>query len=222
MKTLLPFTFDRDLCRAELDEFKSLLDSGKVLTERGDLATFFRRSRHLTAFIGATIPDIGPANRLGYEFDVFGDFICDVVLGDFERQTFCAIELEDAGPKSVFQRVGKKATKEWGRRFEHGFSQLVDWFYAWDDHKSTAGFAKHFGHGHVRFTGMLVIGRTNDIEPADHRRLRFRTDKVLIDSHQIYCRTYDDLYDSLFREWQLFSWTSINAAPAPLQTDPPT
>jgi hypothetical protein len=130
MKSLVPVAFDLRQCRAELDEFRVLLDSGTALTERDHLAPLFRRCPNLTAFIGTRIPGIGPANRLAYEFEVFGDFASDIVLGNSERQAFCAIELEDARPDSVFQRVGAKATTEWGRRFEHGFSQLVDWFFA--------------------------------------------------------------------------------------------
>ena len=202
MKSLAPFAFDMLRCRPELDEFKALLDSRSALTEREHLAPLFKRCPNLTAFIGTRIPEIGPADCLGYEFEVFGDFASDVVLGNVQRQTFCAIEFEDAGPESVFHQAGTKATTEWGRRFEHGFSQLVDWFFAWDDHKSTAGFAKHFGHGHVDFYGMLVIGRSADISAADRTRLRWRSSRVTINTHKVYCQTYDELYETLDQDWR--------------------
>jgi hypothetical protein len=221
MKSLAPVDFDLRRCRAELDEFKDVLDSHSELTERDHLAPLFKRCPNLTAFIGTRIPEIGPANRLAYEFEVFGDFASDIVLGNFERQAFCAIELEDARPDSLFQRVGVKATTEWGRRFEHGFSQLVDWFFAWDDHKSTAGFAKHFGHGHVEFYGMLVIRRSADIAPADQTRLRWRSGRVTINTHKFYCRTYDDLYESLDKDWRLLSLTEQTTTPEVNDASPP-
>lgn len=220
MKSLVPVDFDLARCRVELDEFKALLDSHLALTERDHLAPFFKRCQNLTAFIGTRIPEIGPANRLAYEFEVFGDFSSDIILGNFERQVFCAIELEDGRPESVFQQAGAKATAEWGRRFEHGFSQLVDWFFAWDDHKATAGFAKHFGHGHVDFYGMLVIGRSADISPADQTRLRWRSGRVTINTHKIYCRTYDELYESLDKDWRLLSFTQQTTGPGADESAP--
>jgi hypothetical protein len=70
----------------------------------------------LCAFIGASIPNIGPADRLAYEFQIFGDFSADIVIGNFERKTFCAIELEDARPNSIFGRTEGRATPEWSPR----------------------------------------------------------------------------------------------------------
>jgi hypothetical protein len=136
---------------------------------------------------------------------VFGNFAPDIIVGNSERQTYCAIELEDAGPDSVFSRSGARVTPEWGRRFEHGFSQLVDWFFAWDDHKATAGFAKHFGYGHVEFYGLLLIGRSGGMSATERIRLRWRSGRVMVNSQKVYCRTYDDLYQSLDRYWHLLS-----------------
>jgi hypothetical protein len=221
MKSLAHVDFDLRKCRAELDEFKALLDSTSDLNEREHLAPLFKRCQMLTAFIGTQFPEIGPANRLAYEFEIFGDFAPDIVLGNIDRQAFCAIELEDAQPGSVFQKVGTKATTEWGRRLEHGFSQLVDWFFAWDDHKATAGFAKHFGHGHVDFYGMLVIGRSKGIAPADHTRLRWRSGRVTINTHKIYCRTYDELYEFLDKDWRLLSLTQQTPGATAGEKSPP-
>ena len=44
-------------------------------------------------------------------------------------------------------------------RFEHGFSQIIDWFTTLDDFKKTDKFEREFGKGHVTFTGLLVVGR---------------------------------------------------------------
>ncbi len=215
MKALAAHTFDRAACRTELDEFKALLDTHSTLTERDHIQPLFKRCRNLTALIGAQVPEIGTVNRLASEFQIFGDFAADLVVGNVDRRTYCAIELEDAEPGSIFHRAGAKATPEWGRRFEHGFSQLVDWFYAWDDYRGTAGFAKHFGHGLVEFYGMLLIGRSADLSPAEQDRLRWRSKRVSVNTHKVFCWTYDDLFALLDHDWRLLEQSTEPASKAP-------
>ncbi len=156
MKEFLSINFNPAQCRAELDRFRELLDSKDELSEQHELMPLFRECQQLAAFIGSRVPNIGPANRLAYRFEVFGDHVADIVIGNMEKKCFCAIALEDARPNSVFNKLESKATTEWGRRFEHGFGQLVDWFFSFDDHKNSAGFTKHFGYGHIEFVGMLL------------------------------------------------------------------
>lgn len=205
MKEFLAIDFDPAQCRKELDGLQSLLASKRELSERQDLLPLFKGSPQLAAFIGTCFPDIGPANRLAYEFQVFGDFTADLVIGNFERKTFCAIELEDARPNSIFSKTDGRATSEWGRRFEHGFGQLVDWFFSFDDHKNSAGFTKHFGYGHIEFFGMLLVGRSADLSAHDHTRLRWRSGRVSVNTHKVFCRTYDELYSALDGDWRLVS-----------------
>jgi hypothetical protein len=205
MKALDAHVFDPAKSRTELDEFKALLDAHPALAERDHLMPLFKWCRHLTALIGTQIPGIGTPDRVASEFQVFGDYAADLVIGNSDLAVFCAIELEDAGPDSIFHRAGAKATPEWGRRFEHGFSQLVDWFYAWDDYRGTAGFAKHFGHGKVEFYGVLLIGRSADLSPADRDRLHWRSQRVSVNTHKVFCWTYDDLYTLLDRDWRMLA-----------------
>jgi Domain of unknown function (DUF4263) len=208
MKEFDSVTFDPPRCRAELDRLQSLLASKTDLSERGDLQPLFKECPQLAAFIGATIPGIGPATRLAYEFDVFGDYTADLVIGNPEKKTFCAIELEDARPDSIFHQIGSRATKEWGRRLEHGFGQLVDWFFSFDDYKRSAGFTKHFGYGHIEFFGMLLIGRSGHLTENDRTRLRWRADRVTVNTHKVFCLTYDELSQALNTQWQFISSVS--------------
>src|SRR5262249_26127632 len=152
--------FDPVKCQRELNAFGKLLISRKNLSERDDLLPFFKKRKQLSAFIGTFTPNIGPAAQLAYEFPFLGDFAADIVLGNREQGEYCVVELEDGRPNSIFARVGNKATREWSRRFDHGFSQLVDWFYSLDDLKKTDRFARDFGHGHIKFFGLLIIGRS--------------------------------------------------------------
>lgn len=205
MKEFTTIRFDPAQCRKELDRFHALLASRHELSERHDLQPLFKESPQLTAFIGTRFSDIGTANRLAYELQIFGDYAADVVLGNFEQKTFCAIELEDARSNSIFHKPEGRATKEWGRRLEHGFGQLVDWFFSFDDHKGSAGFTRYFGYGHIEFFGMLLIGRSSDLSEHDRTRLRWRSGRVTVNTHKVYCRTYDELYEDLNSDWRLLS-----------------
>jgi hypothetical protein len=204
MKDFADIVYDPAKCRRQVTAFGKLLASKKTLSERDELLPFFKKRPELAAFIGTYASSIGPAAQLAFEFPFLGDFAADVVLGSREHGEFCVVELEDGRPDGVFTKVGQKSTREWSRRFDHGFSQLVDWFYALDDLKKTARFAKDFGHGHVRFFGLLVIGRSAGIAESDRARLKWRTEKVRVDSHSIDCLTFDDLYEHLRRRLSFY------------------
>jgi len=117
--------------------------------------------------MGTFSPNIGPATELAFEYPFFGDFSADVLLGNKNEREFCVVEFERGHQDSIFKKAGTKATPEWSSRFDHGFSQMVDWFYNLDDFKKTEGFAKTFGHGHIKFTGLLIIGRSAGLDDAN-------------------------------------------------------
>jgi hypothetical protein len=85
---------------------------------------------------------------------------------------------------------------------------FVDWFFSFDDHKNSAGFTKNFGYGHIEFFGLLLIGRSGHLSEHERTRLRWRSDRVSVNTHRIYCRTFDDLYDDLNNDWRLLSLDS--------------
>ncbi len=190
--------------KKELDDFGDLLASAKVLSER-DIAAFFKACQHLTAYIGCAFGiNIGVAKQIAYEFEIFGDYSADIVFGNREGR-FCLVELECGDPGAVLEKVGKKASKEWSRRFEHGFGQIVDWFCRLDDFKKTERFHRNFGYGNIDFVGLLLIGRNEGLSDDDIRRLRWRTHNVIVDSHHVVCMTYDDLYKELSEGYKHYS-----------------
>ena len=199
MKHHKPISFDKNLCRKELAAFKTLLDSKSNLSEQVDLQPFFKSNLHLTAFIGSYDSNIGYAKQYAFEFPLMGDFTVDLVVGDKDKEKFIIIEFEDGTTDGIFRTVGKKATPEWTPRFDHGFSQIIDWFSMIDDVKNTHDFREDFGNGHVSFTAMLIIGRKPGLNPTTQRRLKWRTEKVRVDSHNIECVTFDQLYEDLSR-----------------------
>jgi hypothetical protein len=207
-KKLNPIVFNPTRCRRDLAAFQKLLQSKKELAERSDIQQFFKKRKQLSAFIGTYASNLGPAKLLGFDFPFMGDFSADIVLGNKEKGVFCVIEFEDGKANSIFTKRPKKSTTEWSRRFEHGFSQLVDWFYSLDDFKKTEKFANDFGHGHITFVGLLILGRSAGVSESDRNRLKWRTEKVRVDSHTIECLTFDDLYQDL--KWRIRFYTEAS------------
>jgi hypothetical protein len=206
MKELQPISFDLSLVRAELGRLKALLGSKAELSERDDIQPLFKSCPQLSAFIGTQIPGVSPADRIAFEFDVFGDFTADLVIGNSERKAFCAVEFEDARPNSVLHKTTGRATKEWGRRLEHGFGQLLDWFFAFDDLKHSTTFAKHFGSASAEFSGLLVIGRSSHLDEHDTRRLLWRSNRVAVNTHKVLCRTFDELASDLEKQSAMYTF----------------
>lgn len=191
MNPLNPFSFDVTTCISELNEFEKLLEQ-EELREREDILPFFRKNLHLSAFIASYVAEIVRFDRIKHEFTFFGDFRADLVVGDSVNGTYCLIDFEDATRNSIFVERGR-STSDWSPRFEHGFSQIVDWFWKLDDFRNTAQFRAIFDSDSINFCGMLIIGRESFLSPIDKNRLRWRLNKVLIDSQKIICITFDQL-----------------------------
>lgn len=190
-------TFDPAKCKRELQALGKLLKANPELSESRDILPFFRARQQLAAFIGTYAPGIGPALEVAYEYSFLGDFTADLVVGNRKKRKYLAIEFEDGKANSIFKKVAGRSNTDWSTRFEHGFSQLVDWFYTLDDYKKTDKFRKEFGDGHITFSGLLIVGRNAGITDSDRIRIEWRTDKVLVDSHSISCITFDDLHQTL-------------------------
>jgi hypothetical protein len=196
--------FDAAHVERDLKAFRLLLDSNPSLSEKRELQPFFKTRKQLSAFIGTIDPKVGLATELAFEYQFFGDFAADLVLGNKQNRAFSVIEFEDGRKNSIFVKLKAKTTKEWSRRFDHGFSQLVDWFWKLDDLKKTDAFRSAFGEGHVRFSALLIAGRSGGVSDEDRKRLDWRTEKVRVDSHSIECVTYDDLYEVLANRLKLY------------------
>jgi hypothetical protein len=205
MKEFKTIAYDLKQVKKELAQFHTLLRSQANLSERNDLQPFFRKREQLTAFLGTYVHNIGPGTHLAYEFPFLGDFAADIIVGNRDQGEYLVIELEDGSSSSVFTKIKGKKTKEWSKRFDHGYSQLIDWFSCLDDYRPTAKFIDEFGHGYVVFSGLLIVGRNAGMTDGDRRRLKWRTKNVVVNSQSITCITFDDLYDILQRRLALYS-----------------
>ncbi len=203
-----PTTFDK-----ELQDFEVLLKSKVNLSETKDIQPFFKKSKHLTAYLGTFAPNIGPATELCFEYEFFGDFRADVLLGSRAAKEFCVVEFEDGNQNTIFKNQPKRKNPEWSARFEHAFSQLTDWFYNLHDFRNTNGFENTFGTGHISFIGLIVMGRSAGLDDSKRNRLRWRTERVLIDSHPVSCITFDELHTRLQNRIALYRAASATAQP---------
>jgi Domain of unknown function (DUF4263) len=197
MKEFSRHRMDLDSCRREIQALQRLLQKFSRLDERTQILPFFRRRPHLAALCGLYNSHIARFDLLAWEYDLFGDFSCDLVVGDSVKKTYSFIEFEDAGPRSLFVRRGKKATREWSPRFDHGFGQIIDWFYKLNDRTNSDEFQSRFGARSIDFTGTLVIGRTRYLSEGERLRLRWRREHVIVHSKRVQCVTFDELLDDL-------------------------
>jgi hypothetical protein len=198
MKEFLRISFDAKQCRRELADFNQLLQGKRELEETADIKPFFQAHQQLAAFLGSCAPTITRYDLLAHEYQLFGDFSCDLVVGDSVRKTFGFVEWEDATVGSLFRQQGKKATPEWSSRLEGGFSQIIDWFCKLDDMARTDEFETRFGAKNIRYFGLLVIGRDEWLaHPRERRRWEWRSQKVVVNSLPVQCMTYDELYNLL-------------------------
>ncbi|MDR3639121.1 MAG: DUF4263 domain-containing protein [Isosphaeraceae bacterium] len=195
MVSLQPVRFDLDRCRIELAEFKSFLDENNELDEKSILR-FFRRRLQLTASVGAINPESRTIDRYAFEYPLFGNFACDLVVGDSAKPSYCFVEFEDARSNSIFVKR-RRDVPEWASRFERGYSQIIDWFWKLDDMSRTGDFEHRFGDRSVDYTALLVIGRRGHLSVRERERLKWRQSYVIVNSKFVSCFTLDDLYDAL-------------------------
>lgn len=199
MKNFEQITFDPKEAKIELEKFSQLLSKDE-LKERDDIQELLYNSTNLLYWIGSINTNI-INTCYATEYPIEGDFKTDLVLQDSYKDTTYTlfIELENAAEDSIFKKQDKKCIKDWGSRFEHGFSQIIDWFNKLDDIEKTDSFREKFGNK-SKYNALLIIGRDKFLTETDKRRLQWRIDKTSINTRFISCMTYDELYEMLERK----------------------
>jgi hypothetical protein len=202
MGQLKTFALEKRRAEAELIAFKTLLDGKGTgdLGEASDLLPFFHASEHLCALMAMYNPGIVDYGNISIatEFSVFGDYRADLVIGEIKNREFCFVEFEDAKSTSIFNVTAAKATPHWSSRYEHGFSQLIDWILWLENNKGNTAYKGRFQAAAIQYTMLLVIGRDRDLaDPALRERFDWRSDSIVVASKKVRCITYDKLYDDL-------------------------
>lgn len=192
MPDFQPFAIDLPTCRAELQELRTLLDGSADLTE-AEFHDFFAPRANLRSLLGWDNPALLQADRLAWQYPIFGDFRCDFAIGDWERKAYVFVEYEDARPNSVFVRQGEKATRAWSPRLESGVSQIIDWFYKLHTMTDTPDMEARLGKRSIRYVGVLLIGRDQYLQPGERLRLEWRREHFVVNSRHVLIVTYDQL-----------------------------
>ncbi|WP_221065467.1 Shedu immune nuclease family protein [Methylomagnum ishizawai] len=192
--------FDAAKCRTEWQDFIQLLASKPKLSETGDILPFFKQCPDLSLLICKYFPKAKNPDVLAHEYEIYGDFVADLVVGDSAAHQYLLVEFEDATPDSIFKYKGKKSTPDWSPRIECAYSQLVDWLWKLEDMRSTNDFFCEFGSHRARFQGLIVIGKDMKLAQREIDRLRWRMDRTLIDSNAISVVSFDELAEE-FDYW---------------------
>lgn len=193
MKKLLAHTVNAKQGRAEWKDFESLLVTKKTLSESRDVLPFFKCRHDLSLLICNYFPKIKTPDRLAHEYEIYGDFVADLVVGDSSVHHYLLVEFEDGRDDSVFTMKRTRATPVWAPRFEAAYSQLVDWLWKLEDMRSTAAFANTFGSRRATFQGLIVIGKDMALTPQEADRLKWRLDRTMIDSTPVLSVSFNEL-----------------------------
>ncbi len=161
-------------------------------------------------------PRIAWSNRIAWEFDIFGDFACDLVVGEWEEANTASLNSRMLRSESIFSKQGKKATREWGRRFDHGYSQVIDWAHKLDGRSMSADFLARFGRHEINYEAALVIGREKHLDEGEKQRLSWRSDKVVVNNKKVTCVTFDGLISQLSSRLRAFFAVEAAAGAAAL------
>lgn len=193
MKALTKHVFDPKQCRSEWNDFDILLKSKPSLDEAKDILPFFKTRHDLSILISSYFPKIINADVFAHEYPIYGDFKADLVLGDTTTHNYLLVEFENGAANSIFKTKSKKSTPDWAPRLEGAFSQLLDWLWKLDDMRSTPHFTHTFYDRQAKFHGLIVIGKNMSLSPQETARLKWRIDKVIVDSNGISCVSFDEL-----------------------------
>ena len=204
MRTFEALKLDTVQLSRSLNDLETFLAAPSKTRERDHILPFFAERPHLCTALGLFNNAVELPDRWARELDLFGDFRCDAAAGDSEANAYTLIEFEDATEYSIFaRRQAGKTMKRWSARFEHGFSQLVDWAWRLSDEGESAAFRRIFGDSHPTLHFLLIAGRDADLTRDDLTRLRWRASHTTIGPYRMSCLTFDSVLQSLRRRLSL-------------------
>jgi hypothetical protein len=193
MKILQPHTFNATHARQEWEDYKNFLHAKVELDEQKDILPFFAQRHDLSLLISRYFSKTATANCFAHEFDIFGSFRADLIIGDRKKHRYVLVEFENGASNSVFKIKGKKATPDWSTRLESAYSQLTDWLWKLENMRNTPDFLHLFGSHRASFYGLIVIGKAMNLTAQEQDRLEWRSQKTMIDSTAFEIISFDQL-----------------------------
>jgi hypothetical protein len=191
-KSFKPIVFDYSTFKREIAEYEKFLAANPdELSEQGDISPFFKGHPILSSQI-ASLFSVEMPDRIVFEYDIFGDFRCDLAIGNSGKREYCFVEFEDARAQSLFKDE-TKFKPSFGLRLEHGHSQIIDWFYKIENLQGTKEMLERFDTLEIDYYGVLIIGRNKFLNNTLRSRLDWRSDNIIIKQKSINIVTFDDL-----------------------------
>jgi hypothetical protein len=204
--------FDKVQCQKELDEVKLLFNGCPDIEEtKGSggyskgLQGIFEKRLQLFALMGKIV--FGEIATKWNKEVKFGDFRADFIIANNNEKKVCLIEFENAKTDSIFKQKthsDSTVTFEWSPKFDHGYSQILDWkYYAMEEKESVK---KDFSQKPKEIEFALFIGWNKYLQQSNFQeRFDFRKDKVTIESKAFYCMCFDSLIDELQEKLNLYN-----------------
>lgn len=179
--------------------FETLLDENEHLEETGEhgLQQFFNSRPNLLLLMSGALVEgiVGSAYLTGCS--ILQEFYADYAIADRSGSKFLFVEFEHAKQNSIFTtktRSKSSHSYQWSRTFEHGFSQIVDWYFRLDDYHRTSKIEEHFGMPKIEYVGALILGRDHFLKQAGlMQRFEWRRRHTVINSRSLRCFTFDEL-----------------------------
>ena len=196
MALLNEITPDGAALLTEIEEFRQFLTTNPR-GERKHFLPFFGAHTQLCAFLGTLNDKVSSGTHVKAELPLWGDFVCDLAVGNLDDGAFVLIEFEDAGVKSLFQRKRKRKNNAWGQRVEQAMSQLTDWLFRLDSEGPSNQMERDFGTRNATVMGLIVVGRSQDVISYDRIRLDWRSQNTIVGGCKISIITYDDMLEWL-------------------------
>jgi hypothetical protein len=165
--------------------------------ERRQFLPFFARHPQLCAYLGFFNSAVRSATHIATEFSLWGDFTCDLLAGSIRDKAFLCVEFEDARENSLFRPQAGRRNSHWGTRAEHGVSQVIDWLFRISREDGSDQLQRDFGARHLRLMGLVVVGRSADLNEYARVRLEWRSQNSSVGGANIWIVTYDDLLEWL-------------------------
>jgi hypothetical protein len=188
MGRLEPVSVERTLLLAQIEDYRVFL-TGNPRAERDEFLPFFRARPQLSAYIGTLHRKVGTADRLAFEFSLWGDFRCDLVAGDLSTGAFVFAEFEGAGESDLFRREPGRRVSRWGNRVEGAISQVTDWLFRLAQEQNSPTMERDLGVQNPHPVGLVVAGRGSEVDTYDARRLAWRSDHTIIGGSQLILMT---------------------------------
>lgn len=199
MITMKSGRLDLQEADADIKAFEKLLKDHQELEETGagSLQEFFTARPNLLLLMGQTFCIGLRAAAYLHECSIVHEFRADYAVANEDRSKFLFVEFEHAKKESIFPTKAKTSgnnSYQWSKIFEHGFSQVVDWYFRLDDYEKTSKIEEHFGTDKIKYVGILVVGRDIFLKQSGlTKRFEWRREHTVIDSKHLSCFTFDEL-----------------------------